>query len=403
MRDLATKMAELKFEAPLAQFEETDEWGSTEFQTANFKNEENLNNINKKKHDINDVLNDFKEDILNNSIPQKVPAKTLILKNGETQSVADNFTETFSGSLEDLVNTFDEKITKCFGNYEESVEKLAPVQIRSQEEIMNECQMWWTLTGNFGNILPIDWSKTYARKLQINALHLDQQEPQTPEDDLDLSSEDEAVASDLDMHALILGGMNQEADEPLKTAEEVIREIDDMMQDDLSSIDGNPDGRDGQIENNEVLEKAKEVLSSPLYEDKLRDLSLSQLNELFLELEVLIREFSETLISELALRDELEYEKELKNTFISLLLAVQNRRRQYHVEKKRSAKNSSTKLQNGIDPKYLTTVIPYHISDGPPDNQSLQVLIKILKAINEDSPTVPTLLTDYILKVICPT
>lgn len=399
MRDLATKMAELKFEAPLAQFEETDEWGSTEFQTANFKNEENLNNINKKKHDINDVLNDFKEDILNNSIPQKVPAKTLIRKNGETQSVADNFTETFSGSLEDLVNTFDDKITKCFGNYEESVEKLAPVQIRSQEEIMNECQMWWTLTGNFGNILPIDWSKTYARKLQINALHLDQQEPQTPEDDLDLSSEDEAVASDLDMHALILGGMNQDADEPLKTAEEVIREIDDMMQDDLSSIDG----RDGQLENNEVLEKAKEVLSSPLYEDKLRDLSLSQLNELFLELEVLIREFSETLISELALRDELEYEKELKNTFISLLLAVQNRRRQYHVEKKRSAKNSSIKIQNGIDPKYLTTVIPYHIGDGPPDNQSLQVLIKILKAINEDSPTVPTLLTDYILKVICPT
>lgn len=55
-----------------------------------------------------------------------------------------------------------------------------------------------------------------------------------------------------------------------------------------------------------------------------------------MEMEVLIREFSETLISELALRDELEYEKELKNTFISLLLAVQNRRRQYHVEKKRN-------------------------------------------------------------------
>lgn len=27
----------------------------------------------------------------------------------------------------------------------------------------------------------------------------------------------------------------------------------------------------------------------------------------------------------------------------------------------------------------------------------------VLKAINEDSPTVPTLLTDYILKVLCPT
>lgn len=54
-----------------------------------------------------------------------------------------------------------------------------------------------------------------------------------------------------------------------------------------------------------------------------------------MEMEVLIRELSETLISELALRDELEYEKELKNSFISLLLAVQNRRRQYHVEKKK--------------------------------------------------------------------
>lgn len=142
MRDLASKMAELKFEAPLAQFEETDEWGSTEFQTANMKNENELNNINlnKKNKDLNDVLNDFNEDIINNSNPDNLPPKTIILKNGDTASVADNFTETFSGSLEDLVNTFDEKITKCFGNYEESVEKLAPVQVRTQEEIMNECQ-----------------------------------------------------------------------------------------------------------------------------------------------------------------------------------------------------------------------------------------------------------------------
>ena len=54
--------------------------------------------------------------------------------------LGDNFAETVSGSLEDLVNTFDEKITRCFHNYQESVENLAPVQVRSQEEIMNECQ-----------------------------------------------------------------------------------------------------------------------------------------------------------------------------------------------------------------------------------------------------------------------
>lgn len=134
-------MAELKFEAPLAQFEESEDWGSTEFQTAKI-NENDLNNINLAKSfkdlELNDVLADFTEDILinDNSNNRIVPQK----KAGDTASVSDNFTETFSGSLEDLVNTFDEKITKCFGNYEESVEKLAPVQVRSQEEIMNECQ-----------------------------------------------------------------------------------------------------------------------------------------------------------------------------------------------------------------------------------------------------------------------
>ncbi len=52
--------------------------------------------------------------------------------------------------------------------------------------------------------------------------------------------------------------------------------------------------------------------------------------------------------------------------------------------------------------KYLTTVIPYQPDRGAPPLASLQVLVKILKAINEDSPAVPALLTDYILKVLCP-
>lgn len=150
MRDLASKMAELKFEAPLAQFEETDDWGSTEFQTnTNLKNENelminiNLINKNNKDHHINEVLTDFSDDniiINDNSNTNINNQQKNIIKNDTTTSVAENFTETFSGSLEDLVNTFDDKITKCFGNYEESVEKLAPVQVRTQEEIMNECQ-----------------------------------------------------------------------------------------------------------------------------------------------------------------------------------------------------------------------------------------------------------------------
>lgn len=121
--------------------------------------------------------------------------------------------------------------------------------------------MWWTITGNFGNILPIDWSKSYARQMHMPALKLGARRPaETPDDELnDLSSEDEAVANDLDMHALILSGLHTDT-EPMKTAEEVIKEIDDIM-DETTPSDGEV------VEISEVMEKAKEVLGSPLYEE----------------------------------------------------------------------------------------------------------------------------------------
>lgn len=144
----------------------------------------------------------------------------------------------------------------------------------------------------------------------------------------------------------------------------------------------------------------KNAISSLVYGERLRTLSTAELNEVLVELERLIREHSETLIQELALRDELEFEKELKNSFISLLLSVQNKRRHFHIDKR---KGRPSPAHNSPEPKYLTTVIPYNVDKGPPSNASLQILIKILHAINDDSPTVPTLLTDYILKVLCPT
>lgn len=125
--------------------------------------------------------------------------------------------------------------------------------------------MWWTITGNFGNILPIDWSKSYARQMHIPALKLGEKKATTTngeatDDELnDLSSEDEAVAQDLDMHALILGGVHSEP-EPIKTAEEVMKEIDEIMDETES------DGEYAPTEC-EAIEKAKEVLKTMLYPD----------------------------------------------------------------------------------------------------------------------------------------
>lgn len=135
MRETNTKMTELEFEAPLAQIEEADDCitGNEYAKTIN-GNDIRLNNITHIKREM--VKNKTDTNILNDNDERKIKFKLDNMQNVE----GDNFNETFSGSLEDLVNTFDEKITKCFGNYEESVEKLAPVQVRSQEEIMNECQ-----------------------------------------------------------------------------------------------------------------------------------------------------------------------------------------------------------------------------------------------------------------------
>lgn len=162
MRDLANKMAELSFEAPLARFEETDEWGDTmSYQTMNSTQQSSPNanlkaaitdalTLNLKEQDNNVIVleenalqNGYNDNDLDGNESPNCNSSALMQKNSCSNMLkdnVDNFTEGFTGSLEDLVNTFDEKLTKCFGNYEESVEKLAPVQVRTQEEVMNDCQ-----------------------------------------------------------------------------------------------------------------------------------------------------------------------------------------------------------------------------------------------------------------------
>ena len=117
-------MAELEVTVPLAQFD-TDEWAEfSDFQSSQDQNcntntntnmQTNTSSLTPDKNDNNDILDNMSD-------------------------TTETFKDSFSASLEDLVNTFDEKITKCFCNYEDQVEKYAPVQVRTQEEIMNECQ-----------------------------------------------------------------------------------------------------------------------------------------------------------------------------------------------------------------------------------------------------------------------
>ena len=59
--------------------------------------------------------------------------------NVHTSESDNNFGETFSGSLEDLVSTFDEKVTNCLKDFQETTENIAPVQRRLEDETIAEC------------------------------------------------------------------------------------------------------------------------------------------------------------------------------------------------------------------------------------------------------------------------
>jgi len=331
---------------------------------------------------------------LQTGVAPAVTPSTVALEGGGSDSI--------SGSLEDLVSNFDEKLTMCFQDYQEQVDKIAPVQIRSQEEIMNECQVWWTLTGNFGNMMPIDWSKSYTRAAHLPTLNLCDPRCIAQPVQGELGEEDDLVAADLDMHQLILQSeAGASSGEPIKTAEDVMREIEDI-------IDEDEDEEQRVVEGDEVVGyqppysvRSSTFIGQALQGRKLEELSVVELTQILSDIEVLVRELSEELVTDLGLRDELEFEKELKNNFISLLLSIQSKRRQQNVD---GGTNGSTRRKKGErEMKYLTTVIPYNAERGCPPLSTLQVLVKILKSINEDSPAVPALLTDYILKILCPT
>uniref|UniRef100_A0A4W4HLS5 Uncharacterized protein n=1 Tax=Electrophorus electricus TaxID=8005 RepID=A0A4W4HLS5_ELEEL len=304
--------------------------------------------------------------------------------------------ETFSfKSMEDLVNDFDEKLIGCFGNFNnKSTEVKAPVKPISEDTVLKNDEIWNALTDNYGNVMPVDWSHSRSRSLHLPTLNIEDR----PVDNMNLDvSDDEDLREQMDMHSIIVSCISEE---PLFTAEQVIEEIEEMMQ-------NSPDSEAEQsATQSDLFQRASSNCHS--YEERVRNLSVAELNELLEEVETAICRYSEELVQHLALRDELDFEKEVKNSFISVLIDVQNRQKEHRefLKKKRKLKNGAGGQHGRAErlPKsYLTTVIPYEKKGGPPSVGDLQILTKILEAMRDDSDNVPSLLTDYILKVLCPT
>ncbi|XP_077314314.1 fasciculation and elongation protein zeta-1 isoform X1 [Lithobates pipiens] len=335
-------------------------------------------------------------------------------------------------SMEDLVNEFDEKLNVCFRNYNAKTENLAPVknhlQIQEEEERLRDEEVWDALTDNYIPITGDKWREHNEELLNGNLS--DSEFHEKEEEELNEKSENDS-------------GINEE---PLLTADQVIEEIEEMMQ-------NSPDPEEELDEDDNDLEEISTHSDSILLQEMqalsktfnnnwtaeagLQHMSREELTQLLDRVERAICDYSEELVQQLARRDELEFEKEVKNSFITALLEVQNRQKEHRelVKKRRKEKGLSLQsnrperhgqmpmkrfsmeglsniLQTGIrqtfgnsgnEKQYLNTVIPYEKKATPPSVEDLQMLTNILFAMKEDSEKVPMLLTDYILKVLCPT
>ncbi|XP_058880341.1 fasciculation and elongation protein zeta-2-like isoform X2 [Acipenser ruthenus] len=388
--------------APLAQFDE--DWQDFyEFKPVS-GSQNRLDQINSNVGEVRGLLEDFPE--LDNSF------------SGEIGSFK---------SMEDLVNDFDEKLTVCFQNYSTKTENIAPIKPITEENIMKDDEIWNALTDNYGNVMPVNWKTSHTRSLHLPTLNL-MEKGKIDSINLDLS-DDEELREQLDMHSIIVSCIS---DEPLFTAEQVIEEIEEMMQE---SPDPEDDEMPSQSDRLSLLSQEIQTLkrssTNNSSEERVKRLSVAELNELLEQIETAIKDYSEELIQQLALRDELEFEKEVKNSFIEVLIEVQNKQKEHRemVKKKKKLKNGSPQngkqershmpgtrfsmegisnvIQNGFrqtfgnsggEKQYLTTVLPYEKKGGPPSVEDLQILTKILHAMREDSDKVPSLLTDYILK-----
>ena len=188
----------------------------------------------------------------------------------------------------------------------------------------------------------------------------------------DNDEDDSELREQFDMHSVLVSA-NSYALEPFLTAEQVISEIDFMLQD-MTPDSGYCDDR-STTDMLDLHSRRVEYLLSTVNNDEfdLKAQSVYSLNEFVDELNRSIKDLSSILVQELAVRDELEYDKETKNTFISLVHSIQvgvrdrrwtrneclslslQTKRQQHQTDKRPKRRSLLGMHIGVEPGTVNT------------------------------------------------
>lgn len=243
-------------------------------------------------------------------------------------------------SMEALVKDFDEKLSVCFQNYNTKTESIASVNVLSEDTLLEKDDIWSALTCNYGQVMAVDWKQSRVCSLHTATFNL---EDKARNSDVTAElSDDEELREQLDMHSIIISSLTEE---PLFTAEQVIEEIEEMMQD---SPDMDTEHNPSQSDLSMLSVDIQRIIITPHYEERIRTMTVAELNERLEQTETTISRFSEELVQQLALRDELDFEKEVKNSFISALIDVQNRQKEHRemLKKKKKLKGAAGTLQS---------------------------------------------------------
>lgn len=144
-------MADLRVNVPLAMMENEEDEDPVDYEafekiireSAELQTEFQENGINNNNNSNNNInSNNNNNNSLHPRRAQRVANGHEVRHSASSTEIMESFGEepSMRGSLEDLVSSFDETISKVFKNYDENTDDIAPVQVRTEEEIMNESQ-----------------------------------------------------------------------------------------------------------------------------------------------------------------------------------------------------------------------------------------------------------------------
>ncbi|CAH8457343.1 unnamed protein product [Schistosoma turkestanicum] len=220
-----------------------------------------------------------------------------------------------------LTTAFNEEIARCFTNDNVFKDSNDQSKLQDKTKVFDSRQILGSLLSH-NTFQPIHWFGTCLYGVVLEALDIKEEKQPIDSYNLDIP-EDEAISYAFDHHSLVTSQLPDSYDDIVQTADEIIKELDILMNDDDEDV---PLSLCNMVQSEYERPLVPENIGNEwLPEEAMQDLSLNELNALLEELESCVREYSAILVQELAYREELDFEQEQKDIFIARLNELHRR------------------------------------------------------------------------------